>query len=324
MAFLSYSLILFIEKVAFNSHALIEHHHEDEEEYHRREGGTPFDNKQGIGNRDGHEHGHGHGHGHESKENTLSSDNKDQHGHSHGIGDEHGHSHGEEGHGHSHGKNEDGHVHSHGKNEGHRHDPQHNHDNDHTHDQEHNKHEHNHSHEEQNINVNERDTLKDPLLPRKQFSEDGKNISNKKMKASLSQVIVEEKDENDDYGELRPIKMNPSDNTNENELSLKKNYSASFNYPLVKEFNMQKNQENRRRVKTIDENSDEDEEALKTVVSSKGHFSSFLQFRNISKILFNKFFNKISGFTNNSEKSRPKQSNDEGKLNIGQDNSQRL
>jgi len=291
LAFISYSLILFIEKVAFNSHALIEHHHEDEEEYHRREGGTPFDNKQGSGNRDG---------------------------------DEHGHSHGEEGHGHSHGKNEDGHVHSHGKDEGHSHDPQHNHDNDHTHDQEHNKHEHNHSHEEQNIKVNERDTLKDPLLPRKQFSEDGKNISNKKMKASFSQVIVEEKDENDDYGELRPIKINPSDNTNENELSLKKNYSASFNYPLVKEFNMQKNQENRRRVKTIDENSDEDEEALKTVVSAKGHFSSFLQFRNISKILFNKFFNKISGFTNNSEKSRPKQSNDEGKLNIGQDNSQRL
>ena len=41
ICFLTYSLILFIEKVAFNSHALIEHDHGD-----------------------GHGHGHGDGHGH--------------------------------------------------------------------------------------------------------------------------------------------------------------------------------------------------------------------------------------------------------------------
>jgi hypothetical protein len=43
LAFLTYSLILFIEKVAFNSHALIDHNHGDH----------------------GHSHSHGHDHGHD-------------------------------------------------------------------------------------------------------------------------------------------------------------------------------------------------------------------------------------------------------------------
>lgn len=34
LAFLTYSLILFIEKVAFNSHALIEHDHGDNDHDH--------------------------------------------------------------------------------------------------------------------------------------------------------------------------------------------------------------------------------------------------------------------------------------------------
>jgi len=33
LAFLTYSLILFIEKIAFNSHALIEHDHGDEHDH---------------------------------------------------------------------------------------------------------------------------------------------------------------------------------------------------------------------------------------------------------------------------------------------------
>lgn len=43
LAFLTYSFILFIEKIAFNSHALIEHDHGD------------------------HAHGHEHGHSHDHK-----------------------------------------------------------------------------------------------------------------------------------------------------------------------------------------------------------------------------------------------------------------
>jgi ABC-type nickel/cobalt efflux system permease component RcnA len=56
IAFATYALILFIEKVAFNSHALIEHDH---------------------GNGDG--HGHNHGHNHE--------DGNDKHNHNHKKGE---------------------------------------------------------------------------------------------------------------------------------------------------------------------------------------------------------------------------------------------
>jgi zinc transporter 1/2/3 len=50
IAFLCYSLVLFVEKVAFNSHALIEHDH---------------------GDGHGHNHGHEELHGHDSKKETL-------------------------------------------------------------------------------------------------------------------------------------------------------------------------------------------------------------------------------------------------------------
>lgn len=48
---MTYSLILFIEKVAFNSHALIEHDHGDD-------------------------HHHGHGHSHEDQEDKKSKKSK--------------------------------------------------------------------------------------------------------------------------------------------------------------------------------------------------------------------------------------------------------
>ena len=36
LAFLTYAFILFIEKIAFNSHALIEHDHEDHEHQQKK------------------------------------------------------------------------------------------------------------------------------------------------------------------------------------------------------------------------------------------------------------------------------------------------
>jgi len=41
----------------------------------------------------------------------------------------------------------------------------------------------------------------------------------------------------------------------------------------------------KKRTVKSEENSDEDEDAFKTVVSTKGQFTSFLQVRNISKII---------------------------------------
>jgi hypothetical protein len=96
LAFFAYALILFIEKIAFNSHALIEHDHEDEDEYHAREGGARKSDDVG----DGEDGGHGHSHGEVGG-----------HGHSHGGDEGHGHSHGVvEGNGHSHSRKE---VHGH-------------------------------------------------------------------------------------------------------------------------------------------------------------------------------------------------------------------
>jgi hypothetical protein len=66
ICFLTYSLILFIEKVAFNSHALIEHDHGD---------------GHGHGHGDGHYHGPGHHEDkNEDKKSKIELNNKDSKG----------------------------------------------------------------------------------------------------------------------------------------------------------------------------------------------------------------------------------------------------
>lgn len=56
LAFMSYSLILFVEKVAFDSHSLIQHDHGD---------------------------GHGHGHDNHNHDSKLELESKDNHSHGH-------------------------------------------------------------------------------------------------------------------------------------------------------------------------------------------------------------------------------------------------
>lgn len=73
LAFISYSLILFVEKIAFDSHALISHDHGEGEHGHSHG--------------HGHEHGDSHGHGHDHGGDHKHKDHNDKDGHHNKVDD---------------------------------------------------------------------------------------------------------------------------------------------------------------------------------------------------------------------------------------------
>ncbi len=77
---------------------------------------------------------------------------------------------------------------------------------------------------------------------------------------------------------------NNNDNEKEtNLLEVKHNKSTNVIFPHGDEIEYEKETKRKRFKSDIHEDSDEDEDALRKVVSSKGQYTSFLQVRNISK-----------------------------------------
>ncbi len=124
--------------------------------------------------------------------------------------------------------------------------------------------------------MQEESSLKAPLLTEAFHSEgDEEAATERRVSPDINKPIPEEK-EDDEHEGVRSNKRNCTRKSHEEDINLHKLHSN------VIESKKELKISTRRRAKSEDD-SDEDEEALKAVVSSKGHFTSFLQVRNQSK-----------------------------------------
>jgi len=135
---------------------------------------------------------------------------------------------------------------------------------------------HGHSHGNHKLENN----LKDPLLPieeQEKFNNLGDgDDEHEKLHYNNGVSLIKAIEQDNIYDELRAIKGKCTNQ--KNHMGFRQNSTGA----LHRIDGDVKPQIDKKKVKS-EEDSDEDEEAFKTVVSSKGHFTSFLQVRNLSK-----------------------------------------
>lgn len=231
---------------------MIEHDHEDDDEFHNREGGK--------------------------RRSSLPSSRKNSQD-EHKIELAHGHSHLQND------KNENE------QNIDHSHDHQHDHSHDHQHDNELNVPLLKIDHEKHERIMKHADSTRMP-------TDHADDLHLKK--AMSNKDIIQEEDDNesneDAYNNLRakpiPSKKQSENDTIHNQLGKALNGPNKYKSELLpkhKEIKLQDQKTEVQQLRVIksmeEENSDEDEEAFKTVISNKGQFTSFLQVRNISNLI---------------------------------------